>query len=177
MSVARWAWAVLIAAGAIAAGCADPVRDDALDELGPEADGVPAGPMHRAGQRCVGPCHDGTGPGAWVFSLAGTVYGVKGHDDPLVGARVVIEDAQKRRYKTGTNCAGNFFIQADDFTPEYPIWVAIRYGDLVQPMTSRIYREGSCAFCHSDPAGRSSAGRVFLFEEAPAGGLPKQECP
>src|SRR5450432_160855 len=37
-------------------GCGDPVHDTAVSALGPEAPGVPKGPLHRPGQPCV-LCH------------------------------------------------------------------------------------------------------------------------
>jgi len=155
--------------------CSDPVHDDAVDDLGPEADGVSPGPLHRAGQPCVRPCHAGSGPGDSVFSLGGTVYKSQGTLEPLPDAIMRFIDSDGRRYQTGTNCAGNFFVDARDYEPHWPLWVGIEFGGVVSPMTSPIFREGSCANCHFDPADQTSAGHVYFAPQPldfPAGGCP-----
>lgn len=151
------------------AGCNDPVRDDAIDALGGEAPGVPEGPLHRPGQPCV-LCHGGSGPGDSDFIFAGTVYQTDGPPVPLEGVLVRLIDARGVKYETGTNCAGNFFVQAADYEPEFPVWAKVIYGvaggvPVQQVMSSPIYRERSCATCHGDPKGRESTGHIYVAPE------------
>jgi hypothetical protein len=164
--------------------CGDPVRTNAIDALGDEKPGVPAGPRHRPGQPCV-LCHDGSGPGNTVFSFAGTVYQTPSLKVPLGDALVKFIDAAGKKYQTGANCAGNFFVMKAEYEPTYPVWVKLVFGFQVTPtnphepiehaMGSPIYREGSCASCHADKPGAESVGRVyFLPDGAP---LPTEPCP
>jgi hypothetical protein len=146
-----------------AQGCSDPVHDDAVTALGPEAPGVSEGPLHRPGQPCVAPCHDGAGPADNVLSVGGTVYQTNERLDPLPDALIHFIDSARREYWVASNCAGNFFIDERDFTPIYPLWVTIEFGGLEVPMTTPIFREGSCAVCHFDPAGNNTAGHVYLI--------------
>lgn len=157
----RLACASVVSCLSWVAGCHDPLHDQTVEALGPEVSGVPAGPLHRPGQPCV-LCHDGRGPGNMVLSLAGTIYQVKDQPEPLVDAVVHVADSGGRRSVAGTNCAGNFFIQSADFEPQFPAWVWVEFGGALVPMNSPIFREGSCAVCHADPAGSRSAGQVFL---------------
>jgi hypothetical protein len=174
------------------AGCGDPVRSSAIDDLGGETPGVPPGPLHRPGQPCV-LCHDGNGPGNMVLRFGGTVYQSQaGPPAPVVGAIVHFRDTANKEYRTATNCAGNFFVVEGDYQPAGPVFVKVEYSvALVSPsgatqvvpvigrMTSPIYdtegstvsglRDRSCAYCHTDPASRSSAGHIYL---APEGGAP-----
>jgi hypothetical protein len=153
------------------AACGDPVREKAIDALGGEKPGVPAGPLHRGGEPCV-LCHDGSGPGSSVFSLAGTVYQTKGAKVPLANALVKFIDQAGNKHQTGTNCAGNFFVMQADYDPAFPVWVKVDFGFQVTPvdphkpveipMDSPIYREGSCAKCHAEQESVESAGHVYL---------------
>jgi hypothetical protein len=153
-------WALALAALA-AAGCGDPVRDNIRDSLGGETPGVRRGPNHRPGQPCL-VCHDGGE--APEFSIAGTLYLTPTSAQPLIGGRVVIVDAAGTTFTTTANCAGNFYASPKTFTPEYPFSVSISYGEETVTMQSLVRREGSCAACHTDPAGPSSAGKVFLTD-------------
>jgi hypothetical protein len=157
------------------AACSDPVHDNAVEKLGPEEHGVPAGPLHRPGQPCVAPCHGGSGPGGAVFVLGGTVYKAGDTLDPLPDAILRFIDSEGRRYETASNCAGNFFVDVHDYAPVWPLWVGIEFGGVVPPMTSPIFREGSCAKCHFDPAGPDSAGHVY-FAPQPLD-FPESACP
>jgi hypothetical protein len=150
---------------AFCAGCGtDPTIGAVVDRLGPEQPGVPQGPEHRPGQPCV-TCHHGSGPGDPAFSLAGTVYVDRDSASALEGASVEFVDAREQRRVATSNCAGNFYIEADDWQPEFPVWVEVRFGALAIAMETPIQRDGACATCHSDPAGPSSAGHVYLSEE------------
>lgn len=159
----------------LASGCQDPVRDRQSTDLGPESPSVPPGPLHRSGQRCAGPCHDGVGPGGWVFSLAGTVYEHADDAQPLAAAKIRFVDSAKSTYVTETNCAGNFFVQQADFAPVFPVWVAVEQDGITTAMASPIQREASCAGCHSRPAGRASAGPVYFAD--PGFAVTKASCP
>jgi hypothetical protein len=151
--------------------CSDPVRDKGIESLGDEKPGVPEGPLHRPGQPCV-LCHDGSGPGDSVFSLAGTVYQTEGQPVPFVNALVKFTDSVGRTHEVGTNCAGNFFVVKTDYEPVYPVWVKLQFGFQVtpgdphlpfyQPMGTPIYREGSCAKCHGSKVSAESKGPVYF---------------
>jgi len=164
----------VLACLALIAGCSDPVNDDARSALGGEKPGVPKGPLHRPGQPCLA-CHGEAGD-APLFSLAGTVYQTEGGSTPLADALVKMIDSKGRVYKAATNCAGNFFVMRNDYDPAFPVWVKVAFGQFggspfEHEMGTPIYREGSCAKCHSHPPGPTSAGRVFLAP-APEPGQP-----
>jgi len=159
---------------ALAACSSDPVREQRIELLGPEVAGVPPGPLHRPNQPCL-LCHDGDGPGDAVFSVAGTVFKLQQGFEPLPDALVRLVDSQRRHFQTATNCAGNFFVDPHDFDPAYPLWVSIEFGGVVIPMSTPIFREGSCASCHGDPASTESAGHVYFAPvEIP---FPPSSCP
>jgi hypothetical protein len=143
------------------AACSDPIVDDARDALGPEQAGVPKGPLHRPGQPCL-VCHDDSGPGELVMSLAGTVYKYPDTLDPLSGAFVDFIDSRGRTFTAATNCAGNFFVQPADYDPHFPVWTSVRYGGVTVDMSTAIFRDGSCASCHAHHVGPESAGQVYF---------------
>ncbi len=142
----------------------DPVHADAVKAAGPEDPGVPTGPLHRPGQRCL-VCHGGNGPASMVMSFAGTIYKNGNKTQPLANAIVSIADSKGHIVKTGTNCAGNFFIQRTQFDPVWPAWVKVTFGGSTATMTTPMFRSGSCNGCHHDPAGQMSPGRVFAPSE------------
>lgn len=161
---------------ALAACSSDPIHSDARAALGPETPGIPRGPYHRAGQPCL-VCHGGQGPATMVLSVAGTVYQ---HDNSLVpfaNAIVKVADSAGHTARTGTNCVGNFFFQPADFNPVFPIWVAISYGGQDLTMNTPIFRQGSCANCHRDPRGVSSAGHVYYKLSSSGFQFPPSGCP
>lgn len=165
---------ILSLLGVLGLACADPVHQDAVDALGPEAPGVEPGPLHRPGQPCL-VCHGGKGPGQLELSVAGTVYKYAEGKEPLANAIVRFMDAAGRSTFTGTNCAGNFFVQKADFDPKFPLWTRLELGGLVVEMSTPVFADGSCARCHADPLGEQSAGHVYF---APAGmELPGGGCP
>lgn len=177
---------IILGCALLSACASDPVREQAIDDLGPEAPGVHPGPLHRPNQPCL-LCHDGSGPGNAIFSLAGTIYAEQKSLTPLPNAIVHFVDSKKRHYQTATNCAGNFFVDPDDFSPAFPVWMSIQFGNfidpisktpkpLVIPMSSPSFREGSCAKCHRDPASGDSVGHIFLEPVLPAP-LPPSGCP
>jgi hypothetical protein len=135
---------------------------------------VPQGPEHRPGQPCV-TCHHGSGPGSPELSLGGTIYQDRDQALPLEGATVNFLDALGRQRSAITNCAGNFYIEAEDWRPRFPVWVEVQLGTESIAMETPIQRDGACASCHADPPGPDSAGHVYLSEEPldlPVGGCP-----
>jgi hypothetical protein len=162
--------ACCVALGTIGLGCEDPVRDGAEAALGPEAPGVPKGPLHRPGQPCL-VCHDPQGKGAPAFAMAGTVYSDEDTLVPVNEATVVLQDGAGHTQTASTNCAGNFILRPGELTLQYPIWVTMQGAGQTIDMESPIYRDGSCASCHTDPKSPTSAGHVFLLanpQELPA---------
>jgi hypothetical protein len=138
----------------------DPVHDEAIGDLGPEAPGVPRGPLHRAGQPCL-VCHDG-GTAQPAMSAAGTVYRVRGDSTPLSGASVALTDANGSTFTAATNEVGTFFVTQATWQPTFPLTVAVSFEGVTATMTTIVGRDGSCAACHVDPPSRISAGLVFL---------------
>lgn len=152
--------ALALAIAASLGGC-DPVHSDAIDALGGEAPGVRKGPLHRPGQPCT-TCHDGELGDPPEFTVAGTIYKTEGDTTPAVGATVSMTSVDGKTFDTTTNEAGNFYVQPSQFKPGYPMKVAVTFGQITVKMTSEIGRNGSCAKCHTDPAGPTSAGHVFI---------------
>lgn len=158
----------------LAVACGDPVHDDAVEALGDEAPGVEPGPLHRPGQPCL-VCHGGDGPGEMQFSVAGTIFQYADSLEPLANAIVRLQDDRGRSTFTGTNCAGNFFVQQADFEPSFPLWTRVQFGGLGLDMSTPIFADGSCAGCHRDPPSEDSTGHVYF---APSGfALPGGACP
>lgn len=165
-----WSRALALSLGillAVASGasCMDPVHTDAEDALGPEAPGIPEGPLHRAGQPCT-VCHGGLGPGSPDFAAAGTVYDVRGSTLPLSGVTVILEDKAGRSWRTETNDVGNFYVTRQEFAPLVPMKVSLVYGGVTKPMETLIGRNGGCAVCHVKTGDASHMPAVY-FREAP----------
>jgi hypothetical protein len=158
---------VLIPLLALHASC-DPVNDAAIAALGPEAPGVPRGPLHRPGQPCI-LCHSGNFRDPPGFSVAGTVFVNASDTTPAVDAGVLLRDSLDASYQATTNAAGNFYVLPSQFTPTYPMKVEVDYADVKVQMTANVGRDGSCAKCHVDPASSSSPGHVYI---PPDGGTP-----
>jgi hypothetical protein len=149
-----------------AAPSCDPVHDDAVAALGPEAPGVRPGPLHRPGQPCL-TCHDGSTGNPPEFTVAGTVFLDENDTAPASGVGVTLTSANGASFTATTNAAGSFFVRPGEFTPAYPMGVLLIASTTAVRMSTLIGRDGSCATCHHDPAGPSSAGHVFL----PANGV------
>ncbi len=161
----------------VAPSCESPVEDERIAAQGPELPNVEEGPEHRYGQDCMA-CHGGYGPGP-EFVMAGTVFATPDGDVPVQGAVVVLTDAVGQTFRStsargednsgSTNCAGNFFIQARDFEPQYPVHVEVECplpggGTRRVVMGSRINREGGCGFCHTrGPASSTSPGQIYCL--------------
>lgn len=163
------AWIPLVGA------CGDPVPDGVVESLGGEQAGVEAGPLHRPGQPCLA-CHDGH-RATTLYTVAGTVYLYADTDVPAPAVNVELVDSKKQAFSATTNCAGNFFVTAAEFTPAFPIWATVAYAGALAgdagalpgggssriEMQSRIGRDGSCATCHANAATQSATDRVHLY--------------
>jgi hypothetical protein len=157
---------VAIALGAAAACLKDPTHNGRVDDLGSDPTGHRNGPLHRAGQPCL-ECHDGQGPASAEFTVAGTIF--RSHDVAagVANVEVTLIDASGNSITALTNEVGNFYLTHDQFEPTYPMKVSISYtapsgANATTPMITHVGREGSCAVCHFDPEGTSSAGHVFV---------------
>ena len=168
----------ILCAIVVAAGCSDPVLDDAITALGDEQ-GSP-GPEHRAGQPCV-LCHSKSGPASGTpFAVAGTIYQTSAGTTGADNVTVQFVDARGGAplVNPKTNSAGNFWVLESEWPDiAFPLRVGI-YNDPASPpaqvMNSLIGREGSCNFCHRPFAtgsnltpqevldNQSSQGPIFL---------------
>jgi hypothetical protein len=157
----RGAAFVPLAALLLAAGCVDTTHDDAVDALGDETPGGPS-ELHRPGQPCV-TCHGSEGPADSEFSLAGTVYALRGAEDPAPGAIVQVQDQTGQIYTVNANAAGNFWIPADAWDPVFPLQPRVEYLGIKKQMTIAVNRAASCGDCHLPSApSRISPGRVYI---------------
>jgi len=145
---------------ALAAASCDPVYDDQIERLGPEAPGVRKGPLHRPGQPCV-LCHDGTTGDPPRFTVGGTIYVDPATLTPADGATVSLTSADGASWAATTNAAGNFYVVPSQFVPAYPMTVVVTYSSSKATMHGHVGRDGSCADCHTDPAGPASAGHIY----------------
>jgi hypothetical protein len=166
-----WRHAAL-AASAMLVACRDPVVDARQAALGPEQPGVPHGPLHRPGQPCT-VCHSATGGNNPEFALAGTVYRDADSTEPLVGVVVAVTDQAHTQKLFTTNAAGTFYVTTSEWSPTFPLWVTLGYSCGAAPapyvqvdMQTEIFRASSCADCHFDPRGPSSAGHLYLSATA-----------
>lgn len=166
----------LIVAAIAGGSCLSPVEDDEIEALGPEVDGIPEGPFHRYGQNCLA-CHGGYGGGP-LFTIAGTVFATRTDDIPVQGAVITVTDALGVSYAVPSNCAGNFYIEADAYPAAFPLRVEVECnlpenadGERIKRrsvMGTRINRDGGCASCHTrGGATMDSPGQVFCVEEQP----------
>jgi len=167
---------LLLVTAPLVLGC-DPVHDDAIAALGPEASGVRRGPLHRPGQPCL-LCHDGATGDPQRFSVAGTIFESAGSLVPVVGATVVVTDATgSTKTLPATNAAGNFYVTPSQYDPTFPVQVMVHgpSGQVVTMQTliegnGTVLPNGACASCHFDPSGPSTPGHVCL--QLDDGGTP-----
>jgi hypothetical protein len=166
---------LLLACSGLPLSPIDPTHEAKVRQMGPEDPQVPVGPLHRPGQSCV-VCHS-PGHEDPVFSVAGTVFRDITTKLPLPDVEVVMVDARAMTFTAQTNCVGNFYVTPSEFTPVTPLWVSLRLGNEKIEMESPIHREWSCAGCHTDPTGPTSAGHVFLAaDDMVATQLPTRAC-
>ena len=150
--------------------CTDPVKDHAIERLGPERGGVAEGPEHRPGQPCV-LCHSDGGPASkHKFAIGGTVFETATADKGAANVGVYFKDNDNVQRQVVTNAAGNFYVREEEWPDlTFPFKTGVKRGQgLPVLMQSTINREGSCNFCHELPGGdsRESIGPIF----APGGG-------
>jgi cytochrome c553 len=88
---------------------------------------------------------------------------------------VQLTDATPSTLVAETNCAGNFFVQAVDWTPVYPVHAAVTFGDTKVSMRSHIGRATSCATCHTGTDTSSSVVHVYLTSDPMT--YPPTGCP
>lgn len=153
---------------ALATSCTDPVKDHAIERLGPEAQGVPEGPEHRPGQPCV-LCHSEGGPASkHKFAIGGTIFTTNTGETGAANVTVFFLDALLTPRQSTTNASGNFFVREEEWPDlTFPFKTGVLNGKTGVPMQSTINREGSCNFCHQPRGGdsRESIGPIF----APSG--------
>ncbi|MES1171996.1 MAG: hypothetical protein ABUL77_02060 [Bacteroidota bacterium] len=142
---------------------ADPLHRAEERAQGPESPSVAVGPLHRAGQPC-GACHRHDGS-AGPFLVAGTVYRDPKATVAVADVDVRLVDSAGMKFLTKTNCVGNFYVRPSEFHAVLPLWVSVQLGEFPWEMASPIHREVSCAKCHSDPAGPTSAGHIFVTDD------------
>jgi len=159
----------VLALAAFATSCTDPVKDRAIERLGPEQGGVSPGPEHRPGQPCV-LCHSEGGPASsHRFAIAGTVYDTSAGANGADNVKVFFIDAASADRQTVTNAAGNFYIREEEWPDlTFPFKTGVLRGTTGVKMQTTVNREGSCNFCHQPPGAdpRESIGPIF----APGGG-------
>ncbi len=144
--------------------CKDPVLVKRAESLDPDTGPYEEGPNHRAGFPCTF-CHAEGSTARSVFDIAGTVYAHAGTNEALRGVQVRLFDRDGDELTVTTNESGNFFLREGELAPvDFPIWAKLEYQGEVTAMQTPIFRERSCAACHSDPATPQSAGRVYLLE-------------
>jgi hypothetical protein len=171
---ARLISTIALGAALFAIGCDDPVEDDAVAALGPEDPNVPVGPLHRAGQPCV-TCHQDGGPAALAFSFGGTVYEEETSKAPLVAGFVHLADANGKSKLAETNCVGNFYLEAVDYVPTFPVHAEVIFGGTSAVMLSHIGVNGSCADCHTGKDSPMSVDHVYLAQDPMT--FPPTGCP
>lgn len=167
--------------------CGNRAVDERIADLGDEKPGVPPSEFHRPGQPCI-LCHGEYLRENPVMSVAGTIYAFPADKTPLPvkGVTVKLTDATGEEHKSGTNCAGNFFIKESEWKPAFPLRAEIEYPvpgslDSVKRvvMSTRISRDGSCAGCHLGAPNQGSPGWVTCAEADLTPPFPPEEasCP
>jgi hypothetical protein len=159
---------VVMTVGALAvSSCSDPELSGGAAALGKETTGIPKGEFHRAGQPCV-VCHTDQGAASdKPFVIAGTIFSGPVRMVGVKNVEVRMTDTEGTKFTAKTNCVGNFFVTTSDWSPHFPILVAIGKDNIVRQMQGPIGRDGSCAHCHAnastpdDPF--SQAGHVYLY--------------
>ncbi|MBI4700599.1 MAG: hypothetical protein HY744_05450 [Deltaproteobacteria bacterium] len=168
----RWLSLLLALLGSAAVtGCGDALRDERIEALGPEVEGVAPGPFHRPGQPCTW-CHSDYGGAAPKLAVGGTVYYQPSDANktafPVDGYIVELEDARGVIMKPQTNCIGNFYVEYTEGWPYFPLRASLLAAQgmggsaKVASMSTRINREGSCAGCHQAQKSASSPGPVVV---------------
>lgn len=179
---------VLVALPLFVSACGNRAVDERIADLGPEAPGVPPSEHHRPGQPCV-LCHGEYLREEPIMTVAGTIHAFPASDTPLPvkDVKVKLFDSFGDEKEATTNCAGNFFITAEQWKPAFPLRAEIEYPDPTSldggtkrvVMSTRISRDGSCAACHYGAPNQGSPGWVTCAEANTNPPFPPQEssCP
>jgi hypothetical protein len=178
---------LLVALPLFVSACGNRAVDERIAALGDELPNVPPSEFHRPGQPCV-LCHGEYLRENPIMTVAGTIHAFPASDNPLPvkGVKVLLTDAFGDQKEAGTNCAGNFFIKADEWKPAFPLRAEIEYpvpGSIDSTkrvvMSTRISRDGSCAGCHVGAPNQGSPGWVTCAETDLNPPFPAQEssCP
>jgi cytochrome c5 len=112
---------------------------------------------HLAGNACQ-TCHYTGANGAPQFTLAGTLYGASTGGTGVVGATIIVKDANNMEHKIITGSFGNFWSRE---TMAYPIHVTASSCPDSKPMFTEVPAHGDCnsAGCHTPDA---PSGRIHL---------------
>jgi hypothetical protein len=159
-SLVSLAVVALFSLASLGANC-DPVQDDLKASLGDEVAGVQEGPTHRPGQPCT-VCHDGKLGDPNEFSVAGTIFQNETDRVAAEGAVVTLHSGDGSTFQLTANSAGNFYVEPSQFTAVYPMKTDVLYKGVTVKMTTNIGRDGACGQCHTDPAGPSSPGHIWI---------------
>lgn len=172
------AGALCVALASIGSSCSlDPVHRTAVSYLGPEEEELypPESEYHRPGEPCA-LCHSAKGPGKRKFALGGTVFWVPDdYEARVANAYVRVLDANKTKRCFVTNCNGNFYVPADEYsTITFPLLVSVERTInpgvdestlQIRRMSGHIGREASCATCHIQGLRDfASPGEIRLFD-------------
>ena len=177
----------------------NPVHRAGVNNLGDENDGnYPVeSEFHRPGEPCA-LCHNNDGPADTTYVLAGTVFwGPDRYDRRVDQAYVRIGGPDNTTRCFVTNCNGNFWVKAEDYTNlKFPLLVSVERVQLpggsnfatdeksivVRRMSGHIGREASCATCHIlGIRDFGSPGQIHMFDTETAVDAAKvpipTECP
>ncbi len=161
--------------------CSDPIQEGRIEELGNEIEGIPKGPLHRAGQPCV-VCHSEHGPANdSPFTVAGTIFAGPEVRIGVKDAEIRMTDSVGTKHIAHTNCVGNFFVKPSEWQPKFPILVAVAKRGAIRRMNSVIGREADCATCHTIKKDRDPTQQlihVYLYGNDESGAeIDRQNCP
>lgn len=190
MNAAALLFGLALAASSAVLGCGNRAVDERIAALGEEDPGVPPSEFHRPGQPCL-LCHGEYLRETPLMSVGGTIYAypTKTPEEkplPVKGVKVKLIDSFGEKFESYTNCAGNFYVEADKWKPAFPLRAEIEYpvpGDLESTkrvvMSTRISRDGSCAGCHFGPPNQGTPGYVTCAVAQTNPPFPPQEasCP
>lgn len=165
-SLSKW-----IAAGAMPATCGDapPAVTDpyatpvVCTSMTNWTGGNRESPLMRPGGACIS-CHTKEGEGP-LFAVAGTLFPTP-HEpddcngvDSVLGAKVVVTDANGTEHELPVNRAGNFFLESNMFALPYQAKVV--YAGRERVMVE-AQKNGDCNDCHTQDGRESAPGRIFL---------------
>jgi hypothetical protein len=95
---------------------------------------------HNPGQDCMNNCHN------HGFTFAGTLYNSTGGTSPVVGAHIVVTDANNQKIDIYSQQNGNFYTSA---AVTFPLTVLATSCPDIQHMTAQVVAGGGgCNSCH-----------------------------